>query len=107
MKFKTLIKIYDQLNEKNFGGVLSRPVIRFNRTKNIDGFWCEGKMGFNLSDTKGFFKVTELVYHEMVHQYIDEFLKLELQDDHGKEFKKCYRKFHTHDFLFDKGLNHV
>ena len=93
MKLVTVKAIYRKLNTLNFGGVLTMPTIKFNRCRTKDGFYDIDTMQFNLADTKGFNAVTELIYHEMIHQYIDTFLKLEVIDDHGKEFKKHYNKF--------------
>lgn len=92
MKLATVIKIYDRLNAHNFGGVMNRPVILFSRTKTLDGFYDGMTMQFNLADTKGYVAVTELIYHEMVHQYVQEFLELD-QVNHGNRFKQEYRKF--------------
>ena len=95
MKLITIKLIWRVLNANNFGGVLVEPRIGFSRTRRVDGFWeSAGRfMMFNLTDTKGFVSVIELVYHEMIHQYIDEFLNLTVEDDHGKEFKRQYNKF--------------
>lgn len=101
MKLETVKRIYRELNARNFGGVLEEPRIYFCRSNNMDAHYSSRGLGFNLADTKGLFAVRELVYHEMLHQYIDEFLELETLDDHGKEFKKQYNKFLTADFFHD------
>lgn len=93
MRLLTVKKIYDRLNKKNFGGVLKRPMIKFSRSNDNHGFYAGHYMAFNLVDVKGWKAVTELVYHEMIHQYIDEYLNIKCEDDHGKEFKKQYNKF--------------
>ena len=101
MKLRTVIQIYEELNKRNFGDVLEIPCILFSRSRSVDGYYDVNSMAFNLTDVKGFNAVKELIYHEMIHQYIHEFLKLKTVPDHGKEFKKTYCKFHTFDFDFD------
>ena len=93
MKLNTVKAIYSKLNAFNFGGVLEMPIIKFNRSRAHHGHYDVQSIQFNLADTKGFIAVTELIYHEMIHQYIDEFLILNVSDDHGKEFRKQYNKF--------------
>ena len=93
MKLETVKKIYRTLNAKNFGGVLTEIRLSFSRTTENHAHYDGQSIEFNLVDTKGFSAVTELVYHEMIHQYIDEFLELKVKEDHGKEFKKQYNKF--------------
>ena len=93
MKLNTVKNIYRKLNALNFGGVLTEARIGFSRTKNNDAHYDGNSIEFNLADVVGFNAVTELVYHEMIHQYIDQFLNLTVENDHGKEFKKQYNKF--------------
>jgi predicted SprT family Zn-dependent metalloprotease len=106
MKLKTVKSIYTNLIAKNFGGVISPAHIRFTRARQIDGYY-EGRANiirFNLDDTKGIDLVTELVFHELCHQYIDQFLHVADYDNHNALFRKTYNKFHTLDFHFDKGF---
>lgn len=93
MKLNTVKAIYSKLNNLNFGSVLEMPIIKFTRSKVNHGYYDVQSITVNLADTVGVVAVTELIYHEMIHQYISEFLKLETSDDHGKEFKKQYNKF--------------
>lgn len=106
MKLDTVKSIYRALNRKNFGGVLTQPVLKFSRTRLSHAKYNGVTMEFNLDDTKGFAAVTELVFHEMIHQYIDEFLKFENYDDHGKEFKKQYNKFSS-SIVMDKEYSYA
>jgi predicted SprT family Zn-dependent metalloprotease len=99
MKFKTVVRIWEILNITNFGASLERPVIKFNRSRRHDGSYDGNTMRFNLADTKGFAAVVELVYHEMVHQYIYDVLDIE--HDHGPVFQEHYRKFLTDDIQAD------
>ena len=101
MKLATVKRLYRGLNEKNFGGVLFEPVIRFSRTTRLDGFYEPPLMAFNLKDTKGYYAVRELIYHEMVHQYVDEFLGVEDTNHHGVIFKQTYNKFWSDNMVPD------
>ena len=93
MKLQTVKEIYRQLNTLNFGDVLEQPIIKFTRSRFNDGTYNRQTMQFNLADITGFDAVRETVYHEMIHQYIDEFLSLDTWVDHGKDFKQEYNKF--------------
>lgn len=99
MKLNSVKRIWDILNITNFGNSLERPVIRFSRMRKTDGTYDGVTMRFNLADTKGFSAVVELVYHEMIHQYIYDVLDLE--HDHGPIFQEHYRKFLTDDIQGD------
>ena len=99
MKLKTVIAIYNALNSQNFGEVLECPEIRFTRSNHMDGNYNGRAMQFNLADTKGYPAVTELIYHEMCHQYIYDVLDLE--HDHCEIFKNVYRKFLTDNIQAD------
>jgi len=93
LKLETVKRIYKKLNTRNFGGVLTEPKFFFSRMRDDHAKYDGIAMHFNLADTKGYIAVTELIYHEIIHQYIDEFLGFTNYDDHGKEFKKQYNKF--------------
>lgn len=97
MKLQTVKNIYASLNAKNFGGVLTMPRIGFIRSIHKDGGFNGQEMLFSLVKTdypiRGFEAVTELVYHEMIHQYVDDFLCVVDSHDHGETFKKNYNKF--------------
>lgn len=93
MKLNTIKTIYQELNALNFGNVLVMPMILFTRSRDHDGSYDGAFMTFNLADTKGFEAARELVYHEMIHQYVDEFLGIKDTCHHGREFKKNYNRF--------------
>jgi hypothetical protein len=101
LKLETVKKIYLALNAKNFGGVLDMPRILFSRSLDFHGQHSGDILEFNLEGIKGYFAVRELVFHEMVHQYVDEFLQLEDTNDHGKIFVKTYNKFCTSNMTLD------
>jgi hypothetical protein len=50
-------------------------------------------LAFNLSQLEGFSHARAVVYHEMVHQYIEEFLGLDESDHHGPLFWRNYKLF--------------
>ena len=99
MKLKTLINIYDELNARNFGGVLVRPVILGKRWRNALGQYvvstnAPSRMEFNPDGISGLSHARAVVYHEMVHQYVEEFLENDdCSESHGLEFWKAYRRF--------------
>lgn len=99
MKLKTVKHIWFILNITNFGASLEQPIIKFCRNKRDDASYDGRTMRFNLADTKGFPAVVELVYHEMVHQYIYDVL--DTDHDHGPIFQEHYRKFLTDDIQAD------
>ena len=104
MKHRTIVTMYDQLNARNFGGVLVRPVIRFTRARKTWGHieLCTRQTILSISrEVKGLDFTFELMYHEMIHQYIEEFLYVDVADDHGTLFDKTYRKFLTPDIVPD------
>lgn len=50
-------------------------------------------MEFNPADIKGIDFARTIVYHEMIHQYVEEFLELDESDHHGNIFWRNYRLF--------------
>jgi len=101
MKLATVKRVYGELNALNFGGVLTMPRISFTRCSYVDGCYVGDAMEFNLNDTSGLVELAELVYHEMVHQYIAEFLGIVNWDNHNSTFVKMYNKF-SHGIEKDK-----
>jgi hypothetical protein len=103
LKLKTLIDIYNSLNNSQFANVLTRPVILGKRWRNAHGQYvvrnnAPNRMEFNPAGIKGIAHARSVVYHEMVHQYIEEFLENEDCDlHHGPEFWKAYRRFAPSD----------
>ena len=93
MKRNTVIGAYEKLNARNFGGVLNMPRIAMTRCRTVHAQYTGDAIEFNLADTSGIFALYELVFHEMCHQYIAEFLGVENWDNHNSTFVKTYRKF--------------
>src|SRR5210317_1897238 len=95
MKLKTLKNKYDELNTSVFAGVLTRPLMLNTRASwlyacySIAGY--QSIIHFNLKHlrNKGF----KVLYHEMIHQYVEEYLGIEEEDHHGEEFWRNYRLF--------------
>jgi len=96
MKLNTIKKIYDELNAQAFANVLTMP--RIFATRSEDHWACyhgvEGdpRMYFNNRAIKADV-ARSLVYHEMTHQYLEEFLGIDEADHHGPEFWRNYKMF--------------
>jgi len=95
MKRATLIKIYDQLNADLFNGALVRPTILCKRWYSF-GQFVNGRrhtMEFNPAMIKGLSFARAIVYHEMIHQYIEEVLGKSEVNHHGEIFWRVYKWF--------------
>jgi hypothetical protein len=97
MKLATLKRTYDELNDSQFAGLLVRPrffAIRNNRE--YASYLARDPepsiIYFFAAAIKGYW-ARSIVYHEMTHQYLEEFLGVEEEDHHGPIFWKNYRKF--------------
>ena len=110
MKLATLERIWHELNESQFAGLLYPP--RFFGIRNereYASFQAAGEAGgeswmfFNTRHIKGFW-ARSIVYHEMIHQYVEEYLGIEESDHHGPVFWKNYRKFAPHNVVLFEGL---
>ena len=100
MKLLTIKGIYRELNARNFGGVLVEPTILFKRWRNALGQFVDSgnsrcTMEFQPEHMEGLSHARAVVYHEMVHQYLHEFLKVEEDNHHGPIFWKHYTMFAT------------
>lgn len=100
MKYQTFIRIYDTLNQTVFANLLVRPVIVFTRGDyhaqfvNATHHYGRGAyMQFNPADIKGIAHATAIIYHEMIHQYVEEYLELDEDDHHGPIFWRNYKLF--------------
>lgn len=100
MKLNTIKKIYDELNAQAFANVLTMP--RIFATRSEDHWACyhgvEGdpRMYFNNRAIKADV-ARSLVYHEMVHQYVEEIMKADELDHHGEIFWAVYISFAPDD----------
>ncbi|MHC4266471.1 MAG: hypothetical protein ACYSUK_11140 [Planctomycetota bacterium] len=90
MNLRTLKQIWEQLNDTVFSGVLYPP--RFYRTRSrgeyasyVAGIGTESELHFNTTAITGKM-ARSIVYHEMIHQYIEEFLGVEENNHHGELF---------------------
>lgn len=93
MKLATVKRVYQQINARNFGGVLTMPRILFSRSLDFDAQHSGAVIEFNLRDVTGIAELCELVFHEQCHQYVDDFLQVEDDAHHGHEFVQAYNKF--------------
>lgn len=97
MKLSTMIDFYNTFNRDIFGGVLTPPRFRATRVSDTYGqYWFDGFRGridFNLRLISGMSHGRAVVYHEMIHQYIEEILGTEETDDHGPLYWSVYCYF--------------
>ena len=108
MKRRTLIEIYDEFNSTIFADLLVRPEFRITRARGEYASYQEGlsvpsTIHFNARAIKGHW-ARSIVYHEMIHQYVAEFLGIEEYDHHGPVFWKNYRKFAPNNVILFEGL---
>ena len=99
MKLATVKRIWQELNARNFGGVLCAPRIRWNRHHKHAGKFGNGFM--YIARDICIVEMRETVYHEMCHQYIDEFLNIDEEPEHNGLFRKTYTKFLSNDIERD------
>lgn len=102
MKLRTLKNKYDELNALVFAGVLTRPRMLNTRARHLYASYSieafEALMHFNLKHLRGIWE--KVLYHEMIHQYVEEYLGIEEEDHHGDEFWRNYRIFNPGYELF-------
>lgn len=96
MKLATIKKEFDRINAEYFKGDLSIPRICNTRSRSTYGqTWADRRnvvMEFNLRAIPEMqVSIDELIFHEMIHQFIDHELELEDDGHHGTWF----RYFHS------------
>lgn len=107
MKLSTLIKIYDDLNRDQFAGALTRPPFYFTRATDYWACYQGDADGhglfFNSRAIKGNM-ARSLVYHEMIHQFVEEIAHVDEGDNHhGPVFWSFYTRFAPADVqLFEE-----
>ena len=102
MKLRTIQTIYDTLNHTIFNGRLVRPTILKSRNTRLAGHYNYGGLSpayMAFTDDTGSRAMRGTVYHEMIHQYLDEYLGIEDNGDHGDQFWLAYYTFAN--FTFD------
>jgi hypothetical protein len=96
MKLLTIKLVYDELNKSHFSGALTRPRILIKRWRNAYAQYVtthrENTLEFNLRRLK-YPQARSVIYHEMVHQYVEEILDIQEDDHHGEIFWKVYKWF--------------
>ena len=108
MKLATIKRIYDELNAAQFANVLTRPYFYATRNDREYASYvaCDplpSEIFFHTRAIKGYW-ARSLVYHEMIHQYIEEFLQVTEREHHGPTFWKNYRKFAPKNILLFEHL---
>lgn len=95
MKLATLKNIYRNLNATVFSNLLTEPVILAKRWRNAHGQHVvptngRNRMEFNPAGIVGLSHARAVIYHEMVHQYVEEILDIQEDDHHGPIFWAWY-----------------
>ena len=105
MKLKEIRKIWNELNNTVFANVLYEP--KFFDTRNMRDYAqyqampAQSEIYFNCKHIRTIWG-RSIVYHEMIHQYIEEYLCIEEKNHHGNIFWKNYKKFApTNVLLFE------
>ena len=101
MKYRTVSNLFDSINARNFGDVLERPVIRFTRSLDTDGSHNGQVLQFNPAAITGIAQAKELLFHEMLHDYIDSYIAWPDTSEHGVLFHFYYRELITDDIHGD------
>ena len=96
MKLRTFEKLWHELNSSVFAGVLECP--RFLRTRGRWDYasyewWAYKPSIIRVGPYVNGHNVRDVVYHEMIHQYVEEWLGLEEENHHGEIFWRNYRLF--------------
>lgn len=91
MKLRTFEKLWYEFNDKCFDSAMMLP--RLCRTRSND-LWAyyedtegQGTIAINYVNH---YQMVAFFFHEMVHQYVEEVLGVEDNDDHGEVFWKTY-----------------
>jgi len=107
VKLRTAKRIYDAINAKNFGGVLHRP--RFLNTHSRSTYaayeWTDrySMIHVNLK-TLRWYNAYSIIFHEMIHQYLEEFLGIDEGTHHGFRFWQESKKFASTNFILFEEL---
>lgn len=97
MKLLTIKLIYNELNKSHFCSALEMPTILIKRWRNtyaqhvvrVNGPY---RLEFNLRRLK-YPRARSIIFHEMVHQYIEEILDIQEDNAHGEIFWAVYKWF--------------
>lgn len=108
MKLRTLINIWETLNAEIFADVLDRPFIRNTRSSGeyasyLASEYYGSTLFFNAAIIKGHW-ARSIVYHEMIHQYVEEFLNVSEENHHGEIFWRNYKIFAPTNVILFEGL---
>ena len=102
MKLRTFERLYDELNSSTFAGVLS--CARIMHTRSIRDYAVFDPntyiISFNTKAISGMLMARSIVYHEMIHQYLDQILNID--EHHGINFWKAYRKFNPGNVILSE-----
>ena len=107
MKLQTYKNIWQDLNRRIFAGLLIQPRILFTRNNTLRGAYYtnrrESIIEIHRNATCNLQAANELMYHEMTHQYVEEFLGIEEKEHHGPIFWRNYKLFAPKGFYLFSG----
>ena len=100
MKWKTLVKTWHDLNRQIFDGQLTVPHFSYTQSNWRDGgFTIDNRgrphMDFSPLDLRGISQARALIYHEMIHQFLDFEMGIDEGAHHGPLFWYYYKIFAT------------
>lgn len=88
---RRLARLHTWSNQLYFGSALSAPVIALSEAENRLGVWKRRERRIEISRTlvvkRPWPEVTEVLLHEMAHQFVDECLKVHDETAHGVAFQ--------------------
>lgn len=89
--------IWNEINNSVFAGILVMP--KFRRTRNRDTYAAyeddveENRIWINQKLVNSFELARKIIYHEMIHQYVYEYLHHDEEPHHDAEFWANYKFF--------------
>lgn len=89
MKYKTAINIYNKLNFEIFGNLIDTRIY-FSRARNLYGHYDNNGIGINPRNHNNIIELTETIFHEMIHVFIEEILLVDDTSEHGYLFTAWY-----------------
>lgn len=88
MKYSTACKIFARLNVETFAGLINTRLY-FTRARNSYGHHDSNGIGINPRAANSE-KLTETIFHEMLHYFLDDVLNATDNGDHGFIFWAWY-----------------
>ena len=97
MKLRTIVNLYDSLNTGVFADALLRPrILGIRNNREYASYVWQRTNRYiyvSLDSVKGMKMASALMFHEMVHQYVEEVLQVRETNPHGPIFWQTYLEF--------------